>query len=168
MLMRTTFPPPVLPSKVKKLARGASRTPNAFKMSCASIPPTTAQTGANSCIAVVTMVSTSTRGIAGNASLLTSALAMREFAIASSSSAYIGSSGRCPCRMLWNSHKARIMNTAAGFRLLVWRRGTPDHRCFKASRSGLYETVTLTSFPSCLPPERSEVIYSCSSKSQKM
>lgn len=56
MFIRTTLPPPVFPSKVKKLARGASRTPNAFKISCASIPPTTAQMGENSCIAVVTIV----------------------------------------------------------------------------------------------------------------
>jgi hypothetical protein len=55
MLMRTTHPAPVFPSNVKKLANGASRTPNAFKISCASIPPTTAQTGANSCVAVVTV-----------------------------------------------------------------------------------------------------------------
>src|ERR1700677_2024710 len=50
----------------------------------------------------------------------------------------------------------RIMNTAAGFKLLVWRRGVLVHRCPRASRSGLYETVTLTPFaPSCFPPERS-------------
>ena len=50
----------------------------------------------------------------------------------------------------------RIVNTAAGFKLLVWRRGVLVHRCPRASRSGLYETVTLTSFaPSCFPPERS-------------
>jgi len=50
----------------------------------------------------------------------------------------------------------RIKNTAAGFKLLVWRRVMPDHRCSMAPRSGVYETFTLMSFPpSGLPPERS-------------
>ena len=47
------WPLPVVPSNTNKLDIGASRALNAFKMSCASAPPTTAQTGENSCAAVV-------------------------------------------------------------------------------------------------------------------
>lgn len=46
-------PLPVVPSNTNKLDIGASRALNAFKMSCANTPPTTAQTGENSCAAVV-------------------------------------------------------------------------------------------------------------------
>jgi len=46
-------PLPVVPSNTNKLDIGASRALSAFKMSCASTPPTTAQTGENSCAAVV-------------------------------------------------------------------------------------------------------------------
>jgi len=46
-------PPPVVPSNTNKLDTGASRALNAFKTSCAKTPPTTAQTGENSCAAVV-------------------------------------------------------------------------------------------------------------------
>lgn len=46
-------PPPVVPSKTNKLDIGVSRALSAFKMSCAKTPPTTAQTGENSCAAVV-------------------------------------------------------------------------------------------------------------------
>lgn len=54
--MRTTVPPPVLPSNVKKFAIGGSRAARAFNMSCASMPPTTAHTGESSCAAVVDSV----------------------------------------------------------------------------------------------------------------
>ena len=47
------WPLPVVPSNTNKLDIGASRALNAFKMSCANVPPTTAQTGENSCAAVV-------------------------------------------------------------------------------------------------------------------
>lgn len=46
-------PLPVVPSNTNKLDMGVSRALNAFKMSCAKTPPTTAQTGENSCAAVV-------------------------------------------------------------------------------------------------------------------
>ena len=46
-------PLPVVPSNTNKLDTGASRALSAFKMSCANTPPTTAQTGENSCAAVV-------------------------------------------------------------------------------------------------------------------
>ena len=48
MFIRQTVPLPLVPSNTKKLAIGASRAVSAFRMSCASIPPTTAHTGANS------------------------------------------------------------------------------------------------------------------------
>ena len=61
----TTVPPPRLPSKVKKLAMGGSRAARALRMSCASRPPTTAQTGESSCAAVVaTVLSVESRKIA--------------------------------------------------------------------------------------------------------
>lgn len=50
---RHTVPPPPFPSKVKKFAIGGSRAASAFRISCANIPPTTAETGENSCAAVV-------------------------------------------------------------------------------------------------------------------
>lgn len=53
---RHTVPEPVLPSKEKKFAIGGSRAANAFKISWANIPPTTAHTGENSCAAVVDIV----------------------------------------------------------------------------------------------------------------
>jgi hypothetical protein len=56
MFIRQTVPLPVVPSKAKKLAMGGSRAANALRMSCASIPPSTAQTGENSCRAVVDTV----------------------------------------------------------------------------------------------------------------
>lgn len=46
-------PLPVVPSNTNKFDIGVSRALNAFKMSCAKTPPTTAQTGENSCPAVV-------------------------------------------------------------------------------------------------------------------
>ena len=46
-------PLPVVPSNTNKLDIGVSRALKAFKMSCAKTPPTTAQTGENSCPAVV-------------------------------------------------------------------------------------------------------------------
>lgn len=46
-------PLPVVPSNTNKLEIGDSRALNAFRMSCANAPPTTAQTGENSCAAVV-------------------------------------------------------------------------------------------------------------------
>jgi hypothetical protein len=46
-------PLPVVPSNTNKLDIGDSRALNAFKISCARTPPTTAQTGENSCAAVV-------------------------------------------------------------------------------------------------------------------
>ena len=46
-------PLPVVPSNTNRLEIGASRALSAFKTSCANIPPTTAQTGENSCAAVV-------------------------------------------------------------------------------------------------------------------
>lgn len=46
-------PPPVVPSNTNRLDIGDSRALNAFKMSCAKTPPTTAQTGENSWAAVV-------------------------------------------------------------------------------------------------------------------
>lgn len=46
-------PLPVVPSNTNKLDIGVSRALNAFKMSCAKAPPTTAQTGENSCAAAV-------------------------------------------------------------------------------------------------------------------
>ena len=52
----TTVPPPRLPSNVKKFAIGGSRAASALRMSCASSPPTTAQTGDISCAAVVARV----------------------------------------------------------------------------------------------------------------
>ena|ERR1700761_5899530 len=52
MDMRQTVPAPVLPSNVKKFAIGASRAASVFSISCASIPPTMAQTGENSVFAV--------------------------------------------------------------------------------------------------------------------
>ncbi len=56
ILMRHTVPPPVLPSKAKKFAIGDSRAASALRISCANIPPTTAQTGDSSCAAVVDSV----------------------------------------------------------------------------------------------------------------
>ena len=56
MLMRQTAPPPVLPSNAKKFAMGGSRAARALRMSCASIPPTTAHTGESSYGAVVAIV----------------------------------------------------------------------------------------------------------------
>jgi hypothetical protein len=46
-------PLPVVPSNTNRLDIGVSRALNAFKMSCANTPPTTAHTGENSCAAVV-------------------------------------------------------------------------------------------------------------------
>lgn len=46
-------PLPVVPSNTNRFDIGASRALNAFKMSCANTPPTTAQIGENSCAAVV-------------------------------------------------------------------------------------------------------------------
>ena len=46
-------PLPVVPSNTNKLDIGVSRALSAFRMSCANTPPTTAQTGENSCAAVV-------------------------------------------------------------------------------------------------------------------
>jgi hypothetical protein len=46
-------PLPVVPSNTNKFEIGDSRALSAFKMSCANTPPTTAQTGENSCAAVV-------------------------------------------------------------------------------------------------------------------
>lgn len=46
-------PLPVVPSNTNKLDIGVSRALKAFKISCANTPPTTAQTGENSCAAVV-------------------------------------------------------------------------------------------------------------------
>ena len=46
-------PLPVVPSNTNRLDIGVSRALNAFNMSCANTPPTTAQTGENSCAAVV-------------------------------------------------------------------------------------------------------------------
>lgn len=46
-------PLPVVPSNTNKLDIGVSRALNAFKISCAKTPPTTAQTGENSCAAAV-------------------------------------------------------------------------------------------------------------------
>lgn len=48
-----TDAPPVFPSKVRKLAIGGSRAASVFRMSWASRPPTMAQTGENSCTAVI-------------------------------------------------------------------------------------------------------------------
>lgn len=56
ILILTTVPPPVFPSNVKKFASGASLAPNAFKISCANRPPTTAHTGENSAKVVVAIV----------------------------------------------------------------------------------------------------------------
>jgi hypothetical protein len=56
MFILQTEPPPVFPSNVKKFAIGASRAARAFKISCAKIPPTTAQVGENSCAADVLIV----------------------------------------------------------------------------------------------------------------
>lgn len=56
MFIRVTVPPPVLPSNAKKLAIGGSRAANALRISCASMPPTMAQTGENSWAAVVANV----------------------------------------------------------------------------------------------------------------
>ena len=192
--MRTTFPAPVLPSNVKKLANGASRTPSAFKISCASIPPTTAQTGANSCVAVVTVDLSDyfKYKVLGNSKRKRRPL--DQFSRNSGERVLVDLGFRnesicyrfqfiCVFGVVWqmalvgtlefpqscciymsafatrqdNSvYLPRIVNTAAGFKLLVWRRGVLVHRCPRASRSGLYETVTLTSFaPSCFPPERS-------------
>ena len=55
MFILHTVPAPTLPSKVKKLAMGGSRPAKALRMSCARNPPMIAQTGENSCIAVVEM-----------------------------------------------------------------------------------------------------------------
>ena len=46
-------PLPVVPSNTNKLDIGVSRALSALRMSCAKTPPTTAQTGENSCPAVV-------------------------------------------------------------------------------------------------------------------
>lgn len=46
-------PLPVVPSNTNRLDIGISRALSAFRMSCARTPPTTAQTGENSCAAVV-------------------------------------------------------------------------------------------------------------------
>lgn len=46
-------PLPVVPSNTNKFDIGDSRALKAFKMSCANAPPTTAQTGENSCAAAV-------------------------------------------------------------------------------------------------------------------
>jgi len=53
IFMRTVVPLPVFPSKVNRLAIGGSRPPKALRMSCPSIPPTIAQTGENSWLAMV-------------------------------------------------------------------------------------------------------------------
>ena len=53
MFMQLTDPCPEFPSKTKKLAIGGSVPESAFRISWASKPPTTAQTGENSCKAVV-------------------------------------------------------------------------------------------------------------------
>ena len=53
MLIRQTVPAPVVPSNTKKLTIGGSRAASALRISCASMPPTTAQTGESSCAAVV-------------------------------------------------------------------------------------------------------------------
>lgn len=111
--MRQTVPPPVLPSKKKKLAMGGSRPPSALRMSCASIPPTIAHTGENSWPAVVDIdlevpcnwiveakfpgytYSIRERGTLLRTCLLTSPDSSKELAVASNSSACVMSSGSC-------------------------------------------------------------------------
>lgn len=53
MFIPTTVPLLMWPSNTKKFAIGASRAASDLRISCPSIPPTTAQTGENSCAAVV-------------------------------------------------------------------------------------------------------------------
>ena len=53
MFMQLTDPCPEFPSNTKKLAIGGSVPERALRMSWANMPPTTAQTGENSCEDVV-------------------------------------------------------------------------------------------------------------------
>lgn len=113
MLIRQTVPPPVVPSNTKKFTIGDSRAASALRMSCASMPPTTAQTGESSCAAVVARDLkkrqiqeyssdeytasthwTFSRGTLGKACLLTSAFARTAFAASSRAGVAPALSGR--------------------------------------------------------------------------
>lgn len=112
MFILQTVPEPTLPSKVKKLAMGGSRPAKALRMSCARNPPMMAQTGENSCIAVVERdlekyermimagmhkaYSKSSLGTLVMACLFTSASAKRELAVVSSSAVHAVSLGSSP------------------------------------------------------------------------
>jgi hypothetical protein len=122
-------PLPVVPSNTNRFDIGASRALNAFKMSCANTPPTTAQIGENSCAAVVESDLESVPRVGDRLSFATIKSRSRTNAINSlgnplssdlfvilslisvawidsSSTACSGCDGNSPWCRTWNSHRA--------------------------------------------------------------